>query len=181
VHHIANDVRLQIYQGNDDLIKGVQAFVTLDLRTTMLCKARDKHTWDLIELRPIPPTKEPWPGHPPWHWNCRSTLIPLTFSWAELVRRAKGSKAAQLLARRVERNTTAGTRASMNGQVAKDLEYEQWLKDRPQSEQIEALGPGRYDLWKRRKLTFEQMVDQRGNPLTIAQLEAKVSGKSRRH
>jgi hypothetical protein len=173
VHSIANDVRLASYSKNADIIKGLQAIATLDTRTTDICRARDHHAWYLETLKPIPPTKEPWPGPPGWHWGCRTTLIPLTWSWAELAARAKASKAARTLARKIDKNIPEGTRASMDGQVSKELKYEDWLKGQPEDVQRDVLGPGRYNLWKSKGLTFEQMVDQRGNSLTLEELAKK--------
>ena len=69
-----------------------------------------------------------------------------------------------------------GTRASMDGQVAADMTYEQWLKKKDAAEPGFAksvLGPGRYNLWKNGKLTLRDLVDQRGRELTLEQLDAK--------
>jgi hypothetical protein len=34
------------------------------------------------------------------------------------------------------------------------------------------LGPGRYKLWKEGRISFSDLIDQRGNPMTIEQLKA---------
>ena len=67
-----------------------------------------------------------------------------------------------------------GTRASMDGQVAGDLRYEDWLKSQKETVQKDVLGPSRFELWKNRSLTLPEMLDQRGNPLTLEQLRARA-------
>jgi hypothetical protein len=173
VHSVSNDVLQQTYEGNDDIAKGLQAIATLDLRTTDICRARDRHAWYIEDYKPIPPTKEPWPGRPGYHWKCRTAMGVVLWSWEELAERAKSSKNARRIARKLDRSIDEGTRASMDGQVAKSLEYEDWLKSQSKERQLEVLGPGRYKLWKEKGLSFEQMVDQRGNPLTIAEIESR--------
>jgi len=146
---IANAVRLDTYRQNADVIKGLQALVTLDLRTSTICQARSSSSWDM-EGNPLNGTKERFPGHPPWHFNCRTTLIPITKSWKEL-----GVK------KDVE-EFSIKTQQSMDGKVAGDLTYEQWLRSKPKKAQIEALGRGKWGLWTDGKLTLPQMLDQSG-------------------
>lgn len=178
IQNIANDVRMQTYEANSDIIKGVQALATLDTRTTDLCRARDHKSWeqdDLGDWVPVGDNDEDWPGPPPWHWNCRTTFLPITYSWSELA--SGSSKSQQKLAAKVDDNTDEGFRASMDGQVAQSMNYDEWLQNQTVATQKEVLGPGRYDLWQggNGKLTFEQMIDQRGNPITLAQLQAKYN------
>ena len=63
------------------------------------------------------------------------------------------------------------TQASMDGQVAEDLTYEQWLRKKPKAFQIEKLGPTKYELWKEDKISFTDLIDQTGRPLTVAELK----------
>ena len=65
------------------------------------------------------------------------------------------------------------TRASMDGSVAQDLTFDQFLKNKPPAFADEMLGKGRADLWRSGKITLSQLLDQRGNPLTLTQLENK--------
>lgn len=166
VQSVANSVRLRTYEVNSSVVKGVQALVTLDSRTTRLCMSRSGMAWSL-DGDPLPGTKTdiPFPGPPPWHWNCRTTLSAVLKSWDEL-----GSS-------KKVREIDPGTRASMDGQVARDLTYEEWLKIKDAAEPgfaREKLGPGRYDLWKKGKLTLRDLVDQSGNELTLEQLLDKT-------
>lgn len=169
VQSVANDARLEVYAQNDDMVKGVQALVTLDNRTSAICRARSGHAWRL-DGTPIAPTKEDFPGPPPWHFNCRSTLVPILKSWDELAGpNSKLSKAQVKKLRRMPK----GTQSSMDGQVAADLTYEEWLKTKSVEFQKDVLGPGRWELWQKGRLTLEQMVDQTGRELSLAELRAR--------
>lgn len=66
------------------------------------------------------------------------------------------------------------TQASMDGQIAADLSYEQWLRKKPKKFQIEQLGPKKYELWKKGELTFTDLINQTGRPLTVKELEEKI-------
>lgn len=171
VQAVANDVQMTTYEANSDLIKGLQALATLDQRTTLLCRKRDGEAWYLDTFEPIPPNVEKWPGRPPYHFGCRTVLIPLTYSWEEL---SQGNKSQKALARKVDRAASEGTRASMDGQVADRMTQDEWLQAQPVARQKDILGPARWELWTKEGLTFEQMLDQRGNALTLKQIEARM-------
>ena len=71
-------------------------------------------------------------------------------------------------------NISKATQASMNGQVAGELTYEQWLETQSTATQLEVLGPGRLKLWNAGKISLRDLIDQRGNPLTLKELKARV-------
>jgi SPP1 gp7 family putative phage head morphogenesis protein len=156
---VANDVRMASYMENADIIKAVQWVSTLDSRTSDICIARAGKTWTFPEFKPIG-HNIPWNNGPPAHWACRSTSVPVTRSMAEIT-----GKAADQIAPR--------TRASMDGQVAQDLTFDQFLKNKPPEFADEMLGKGRAKLWRSGKITLSQLLDQRGNSLTLTQLERK--------
>ena len=66
------------------------------------------------------------------------------------------------------------TRASMDGQVAEDLSFDDWLSKKPKAFQDKMLGPGRAQLYRDGKITLTDLVDLRGNPLTLEALEEAV-------
>jgi SPP1 gp7 family putative phage head morphogenesis protein len=169
---VSNAARLAAYADNDDVIKGVQWVSTLDNRTTPQCIALDGKRWDFpggdgdadyADYKPVGHDKHFEP--PPIHWNCRSTVIPITYSWKELAGSHGNSKAAQM-ADRVPRET----RASMDGQVARTKTFSDWLEGKPREFQDEVLGPARAEAWRRGELSLTGLTDQSNNPLTIAQL-----------
>ena len=162
VQAVANNVRMETYKFNSSVVKGVRAVVTLDTRTSRLCMSRSGNAWDL-DGKPIKgtDTKIPFPGPPPWHWNCRTTLTGVLKSWDEL----GSSKKIKEISR--------STRASMDGQVPADLNYEEWLRIKDKAEPgfaREVLGPGRYTLWKKGDLSLRDLVDQTGRELRLDEL-----------
>lgn len=155
---VSNAVRYRSYELNSSLIKGVKALVTLDNRTTRLCMSRSGMAWNLSDGTPMTEdTDIAFPGPPPWHWSCRTTLTPVLKAYDELSK----TKGATLPPR---------MQSSMDGQVPGDLTYEQWLKTKDDAFQKKVLGTGRYELWKQGKLTLRDLVDQTGRELTLAQL-----------
>lgn len=174
VQTVANEARNEMYLANGDVIKGRMAVVTLDGRTTPLCRSRSGAVWDM-EGNPLPESlvKIPFPGPPPWHYNCRTTLSPVTYSWKELIERYSSDPS---LAKRLDGwEPEPATQSSMNGQVPAELTYSQWLKKQPASVQRDILGPSRYELWKSGKADLTDMVDLRGRQLNLAQLRARIN------
>ena len=170
---VSNRVRDDMILNNADIAKGRQALVTLDGRTSPICIARSGHAWDL-EGAPIEgsgATGE-FPGPPPWHVNCRSTLVPVLRSWDEL--RGPKSKLSKAKAAALDK---AGrrTQASMDGQVARKLNYEQWLRTKSESFQNRVLGKRKADLWRDGQIkSLSNLVDQTGRPITVEEFRKKA-------
>lgn len=163
---VANNASMLTYRQNADVIKGLQTQSTLDTRTSPICIARSGRVWDL-EGNPVspPPNNERFPGPPAWHFGCRSRLLPVLKSWEEL------SKQRGTIGKMKE--VPPSTQESMDGQVADDLTYEQWLKGQSTEVQKEVLGPTRWQMWQDGEITsLTQLIDQQGNPLTIEELES---------
>jgi hypothetical protein len=70
---------------------------------------------------------------------------------------------------------TEGQRASMDGTVPADMTYEQWLKQKPESFQNRVLGQEKAQMWRDGEITFKDLVDQTGRPLTIEELQDIVT------
>src|SRR5688572_9327141 len=73
-----NAAVLAIARANRKVVEGVMALATLDDRTTDLCRSRHGGAWTL-DGEPLPWSTvfERFPGRPPWHHNCRTTLSPI--------------------------------------------------------------------------------------------------------
>jgi hypothetical protein len=173
---VANQTHLDVYNANLDVISQIQWLSTLDLRTTTICQGLDSKTWDAKTYAPIGHSL-PFPG-PTAHWNCRSTQIPVTKSWEELATQNK-AMAKQMDA------IPDSTRASMDGQVAQKMTYEEFLQKLPEKQQMEVLG-SKYDLWAKTKdlavsdparITLADMLDQKGNPLNLTEFADKAGYK----
>lgn len=160
---ISNEVRQATYEENQDVVQGVQWLSTLDGRTSDICIARSGLVWLLPDYKPKG-HKIPWNGGPPAHWNCRSVTIPYLKSLEEM-----GVNSNEIL---------PAMRASMDGRVAADLTFADFLKGKSPEFVDEMLGKGRAQLWRDGTITLNQLLDQRGNPLTLAQLRQRYGSSS---
>lgn len=135
---VANEVNLETFRDNDDVIKGIKWVSTLDGRTTPICQFLDGKQWDL-EGHPLNGAPA-FPG-PTAHWNCRSTQVPVTYSFEELSKLAHGGN--RKVARALD-DMPESTRASMDGQVGANLTYADWwggLTDQRRKEIGNTTGP----------------------------------------
>lgn len=152
----AGDARMATITANPDIYKGYRQLSTLDGHTSELCIARSNLEWD-FDLNPI--------GHaikfdaPPLHWNCRSILMGILRSFAEL-----GINLPQ---------PTDLTRSSAEGQIARETSFEKFLSRRTEEQQNEQLGKGRAQMWRDGKITLRQLITRDGNTLTLEQLKKK--------
>jgi SPP1 gp7 family putative phage head morphogenesis protein len=160
VQVVANEARMRTYDANDDIVRGIEWVSTLDSRTSAICQFLDHKKWN-TKRHPMGHSKK-FPG-PTAHWNCRSTQVPILKSWEEL-----GSK-------QKFKEIPKSTRASMDGQVSSKIGYEKWLKGKDKAFQMDVLGPGKWDLWQAGKVGFKDLVDQSGNPVSLANLKTKLN------
>lgn len=147
-----NAAHMALYEANADVLKGVQWSATLDTRTCQECGALDGQTWEMGDKHPMPSL----------HFGCRCTLLPVTKSFEELT----GIKGLD--------DIPESTRASMNGQVASSMTYLDWLGRQDAATKADILGPGRARLLEAGKISLSDLVDQRGNELTLGQIKAAM-------
>jgi hypothetical protein len=96
---------------------------------------------------------------PPAHINCRSATVPVLKSWREMG---------------IDRDEVpAGTRASMNGQVAATETYGEWLRKQPAAVQEEALGKAKARLFRDGGLTVDRFAAPTGRAYTLDELRAR--------
>lgn len=164
VQAVAADVRKRIINRHQDVIKGVMWHATLDDRTTPLCRARDGKLYT-IDGKPIGHNQSFLDG-PPAHWNCRSTLVPVTKSWEELGMDPKLDAIYDDFIR-------GGKRPSMDGQLPATATYKDWFERLSENRQKDILGKRRWEVWKEKGLSFTDLVDQRGRPLSVVALKRK--------
>lgn len=146
--HTSNVARNESYRRNRRVIKAVEWVSTLDGRTTAVCRARDGKTWPVDEG-----------PRPPAHPACRSTTIPVVKSLREL-----GIKA--------NTKDVKTTRASMNGQVSSELNYDRWLRKQPKEFQEDVLGREKAKLF-RAGLKMDRFVDDGGREFTLKEIEQR--------
>src|SRR5574343_1008713 len=147
-----------VYEANKDIVKKLRWTATFEnsnkdkgTGTCLTCAALDGQEWATNDKK-----RPPMPKHP----RCRCTWVPVTVSYREL-----GLDIDEL--RRAARPYTiredlaideGGTRAIQEvGQHQGS--WESWMKSRSADFQKDALGPGRYQLWKDGKISLHDMVD----------------------
>jgi len=151
VNSVANESHLSVYQRNQDIISALLHSSTLDNRTSIQCITRDGLTWTVDTHEPIGHEVPFYP--PPVHFNCRSVLLPLIEGVEEL----------------------PGSRASMTGPVPATETFGEYMDRMGPAFQDEVLGPVRAQMWRDGEITsLNQLLDFRGNPLTIDQLRQRV-------
>lgn len=157
INKVSNEARIESFAVNSEVVKGMKQISTLDNRTSVTCIAYDNQKWENTpKHKPIEPTTLPFNGGPPRHFNCRSTLVAILKSWKEL-----GIDAKEL---------EESTRASMDGQVPADTTMDAFLKSKGKAFQDSILGKVKARLWRSKKLSLQQLVDFRGNPLSDEEL-----------
>lgn len=172
VQNVANLARMETYKENSDVISKIQVLASLDNRTTPICMARSGLVWELETETPVG-HDEPFPGPPPWHYNCRSTLLPITKTFKELA-----EESGKKLKKKVG-EIPPSTQASMDGQVAKTLNYHSWLKKKPKAFQKQVLGKEKYEMFRKGDLNLRDLIDhQTGRSLSLAELRMKIEGPS---
>jgi SPP1 gp7 family putative phage head morphogenesis protein len=158
---VMSEARQDAYRANDDVIKGTEFVATLDMRTTPRCATYDGESWDLSG-KPLGPKKLPF-AQPPLHFSCRSLLVPVMKDLEEILGVPGMSE------------MPTSTRSSIDGQISADVTFDQWMKSRPVSEQIQVLGKGRQKLWADGKLTLADMLNpQTGQVMSLKALREKT-------
>ena len=166
--HMAGFVQDRTTEANASLIKAVRWSSHLDLRTTPICRVRDGKLYTPDGHKPIGHSL-PWGAGPSRaHFSCRSAQIYVLKSHAEL-----GIDAPEVVMK-------DGTRASLDGQVNKDLTYGDWLAKQSAARQVEVLGPTRAALMRDGKLSMDAMYSTKGIYKTLAELRQSDAGAFRR-
>lgn len=142
ISHSVTVAKEGLYKANDDVVEYVQWVSTLDRRTTATCRYLDGKIF-----------KKGEGPRPPIHYNCRSTIIPVSRLSA----------------------TFTKSRASETGQVDGDITYYEWLKQQPIAFQDQALGKTRGQLFRDGGLTSEQFaalqLDRNFKPITLERMK----------
>jgi hypothetical protein len=137
------------------LIKGILWVSTLDTRTSLICAGLDGTLFPVGEGE-----------RPPAHVSCRSTTVPQTASWKEL-----GIDLGE---------APEGTRASMDGKVAKSVTYGDWLKDQSAARQVEVLGKSRAKAFRAGEVKIGQFTNDRLQTKTLDKLGIDVQRGKRK-
>ena len=163
-----NATREEVYRANSELVEGLQAVNPLDSSTSAICRARAGNAWTL-EGDPFSGTSISFPGRPPWHPRCRTFLIPVFREAAALERSSRTPQRTRDQLRRL----SGAKKAAIDGRPASGVSFDEWFKRRSQRKQREILGPAKFEIFKKHRLTHRELLDQSGRPLTVQQLREK--------
>lgn len=153
---VANTARSETYHANADIMYGERWVSSLDSHTCISCAARDGLKWDL-DGKPV--------GHklpyiiPALHVNCRCALT----AWLKPI----------ILKNGAEIDLRGSQRASTDGSVSSKLTFSDWLASKSPEFQDAQLGVGKAELFRQGKLTLADMLDMKGQEMTLVQLKEK--------
>ncbi len=186
VQTISNAARIEGFKQLPGVVKGIQWIATLDSRTTPICKALDRKVWSLPDLKPQGHNKV-FPG-PTAHWNCRSTQIPWLRKFDELFGQRIEQLGDKTLQEAVEAKLRekgwseeriakyrANSRASMDGQVSENLDYDGWLRGKSDQFVLKTLGKQRGRMFLDGQITVSDLTDQSNRPLTVDELKRAIA------
>lgn len=160
VHTIASDARLKTLEMNADVAPKLVWRSTLDGLTCPVCIALNGLEWTNSQDGVHEPIGHKMPfENPPKHVNCRCGVFPMTTLLERLAK--AGIK------------VPAATRASDMGPVPTSTTFDDFLRMKTKAQQDEQLGKGRADLWRRGVITLQQLMNQDGNAMTLAELRTK--------
>ena len=159
-----NATRQALYERNSDTVAGQQAVAVLDNRTTILCRSRNGYAWRM-NGRPFRGTPMSFPGSPPWHWNCRTSLMPIFNSLEDLQSVVDPQLNAELEA--------FGDRFPIDGKPAPTPSFAKTFNTLSEKEQRQILGRGRLELYQDKKITLNDLLNQQGRELTLTELKNK--------
>jgi phage putative head morphogenesis protein, SPP1 gp7 family len=151
LNHVSTEAKDLVYKKNSDIVEGYELVVTLDSRTSTICRG-----W--------PPGKVYKPSDkfqpkPPFHPACRTTTAPVVSSEFDFL--DEGAK-------RAARGADGGM------QVDANTSYYDFLKQQPAWFQDKALGPTRGKIFRNAGMSPEEFraasVDGFGHPLTLKEM-----------
>lgn len=155
VGHLAATARKSFADANDDILKGKQWLSTLDNKTSKDCRIRDRLKYTL-DNKPIGHKVPYLQGPGKIHFCCRSTETYILKSSEEL-----GIKVGEI---------KDSSRASMDGQVPADTNYQDWFSRQSFTRQAEIVGETRARLIRDGGMSPDEFYNDRGEWLTLDQL-----------
>jgi len=162
ITEISSDVANKVYDANKDVISHYEYVATLDSRTSIICGRLDGKRYS------VDSTNTP---HPPLHYNCRSTTVPIIKSANQL----DATKSNRISKRKLKKITPA-RRATINGESPAKVKFPDFLKRQDNDFKLNVLGSQkRVDIFNQGKLKLTQFSDANGKLVSIEKLEELIS------
>lgn len=151
VNHVSTQAKDVTYEKNKDIVEGYELVVTLDSRTSAICRS-----WPPKKVYKLTDEYQP---KPPFHVACRTTTAPVISSEFDFL--DKGAK-------RAAKGAEGGT------QVAADTSYYDFFAQQPAWWQDKAVGPIRGAIFRNSGMSPEEFraasVDGFNRPMTLAEM-----------
>ena len=160
---VINTVDLMIYNKYSSMINGVYPLTVFDGGTSSECMARAGSAWGLDGEPLHDDTKEKFPGIPPWHFKCRTRLVPMF----RLINDIKDDKILSAL-----KCVKKEVKESMGNTASSLKAFDDVLKSWGDTKAKQKLGPGRFKLWKSGRITTRQLINSLGEEQTLAELKS---------
>jgi SPP1 gp7 family putative phage head morphogenesis protein len=150
-NHVSTVARMETLKENADVLEGYEVVATLDSQTTIICAGLDGKVYPIGE--------EVWP---PYHWGCRTTLIPRVKPEYDLFSKVEGERPS------IGKSGAETVRAGQS--------FGTWLDNQGSTFQKEYFfkqpdGEARYALWKRGGLKIDQFTDSRQATYSLDELK----------
>ena len=174
MQHYAQSARRAMVDDNLDIIEKEYPLVTFDNRTSQKCIGISAHYPDGWPVNQSPA------GYPPYHYNCRTSLIygisGLGDPRKSVKRPAVGSGANY--PEDADKKPIYKGRSRNNGkfdveQIPASTTFGGWLKGQDRAFIEDVLGKQKAQWFIEGKLSIERMSDAYGNPLTVDELIAR--------
>ena len=151
MNHVSTVAKDATYEKNGDIVEGYELVVTLDSRTSAICRG-----WPPGKVYKLDAKYQP---KPPFHVACRTTTAPVISSEFDFLDAG---------AKRAARGADGGM------QVDANTSYYDFLKSQPAWFQDESLGPIRGKIFRESGMSPEQFraasIDGFNRPMTIQQM-----------
>jgi len=159
-----------VYKQNADVVKRVKWRATLEPGykntghgTCLRCAALDGKEWALDD------TSRP---DCPLHARCRCVTTPETNSWRDLgIDIDELEDAARPYTMRPDKSIGVGGAREIEEYGFHQGDYGSWFEKQSDSFKLNAVGPGRLELMESGKVKFGDLVDSKGNLLTLEELK----------
>ena len=143
----------RVMDANADLLVGYRFTAVLDSRTSAICSAQDGKVYAVNDVR----------YRPPLHWNCRSSIVPVLKSKAEL----KKAQSDRLIKAELEKVPDE----KLSGEAILKEDYSAWLKRQPMEVQVQHLGDEeKAGLFQKGTLAVKEFFTAKGKQMGIAAL-----------
>ena len=142
---------------NKELIKGYKFVAVLDSRTSDICSRTDGTEFAIDDTRYLPPL----------HWRCRSTIVPITKSYSELMATKSDRVKKKVLQALPERELK-----KLDGRSPKKEGYSAWLRRQSQEVKMRHFGGDseRLRMFEGGSLELKQFFSKLGNKVNIQTL-----------